>query len=82
MKRVRFSDQVQTYTPVMDKDDTFIYLLRLEPLHSEEDIVTRSSPFQSQRQELKQYMHSLHRQRKEKNKKRARLQQCFPCCNH
>ena len=54
MKRVRFSNQVKTYAPVMS-NNTF-YLLRFEPLVSEEDITVRSSPFQLKRKRLKKYM--------------------------
>ena len=81
MKRVRFSNQVKTYTPVMS-NNTF-YLLRFEPLVSEEEITVRSSPFQLKRKRLKKYMHLIHSQRKEKfsDKKRVRLQQLLDKAN-
>ena len=81
MKRVRFSNQVKTYTPVMN-NNTF-YLLRFEPLVSEEDITVRSSPFQSKRKRLKKYMHLIHSRQKEKfsDKKRVRLQQLLDKAN-
>ena len=80
MKRVRFSNQVKTYTPVMNNNTC--YLLRFEPLVSEEDITVRS-PFQSKRKRLKKYMHLIHSRRKEKfsNKKRVRLQQLLDKAN-
>ena len=81
MKRVRFSNPVKTYTPVMN-NNTF-YLLRFEPLVSEEDITVKSSPFQSKRKRLKKYMPLIYSRRKEKfsDKKRVRLQQLLDKAN-
>ena len=66
MKRVRFSNQVKTYTPVMNNNA--FYLLRFEPLVSEDDITVRSSPFQSKRKRLKKYMHSRRKEKVDEKK--------------
>ena len=81
MKRVHFSEQVKTYTPVLN-NNTF-YLLKIEPLVSEEDICVRSSPFQSERKQIRKYMHSIHIRRKEKmsDKKQKRLQELLDRIN-
>ena len=47
MKRVRFNEETQTYTPIMQGH---MHCIKKEPLSSEEDVQQRRSPFQTQRQ--------------------------------
>ena len=47
MKRVRFHEETQTFTPVMQGH---MHCIKKEPLSSEEDIEQRRSPFQTKRQ--------------------------------
>ena len=47
MKRVRFNEETQTYTPVMQGH---MHCIKKEPPSSEEDVQQRRSPFQTRRE--------------------------------
>ena len=59
MKRVRFHEKIQTFTPVMQGH---MHSIKKEPLSSEEEVEQRQSPFQAKRQyqrELLRHSHAL-----------------------
>ena len=76
MKRVRFHEEIQTFTPVMQDH---MHSIKKEPLSSEEEVEQRQSPFQAKRQyqrELLRHSHALRkagRSEKKRQKKKQRL---------
>ena len=59
MKRVRFHEETQTFTPVMQGH---MHSINKEPLSSEEEVEQRQSPFQTKRQrqrDLLRYSYAL-----------------------
>ena len=75
-KRVRFHEEIQTFTPVMQDH---MHSIKKEPLSSEEEVEQRQSPFQAKRQyqrELLRHSHALRkagRSEKKRRKKKQRL---------
>ena len=76
MKRVRFNEETQTNTPVMQGH---MHCIKKEPLSSEEDVQQRRSPFQTQRQRNRDILRHSHALRKaaysdaKRRKKQKRL---------
>ena len=76
MKRVRFHEETQTFTPVMQGH---MHCIKKEPLSSEEDIEQRRSPFQTKRQHQRDLLHHSYALRKaghseaKRRKKQKRL---------
>ena len=76
IKRVRFNEETQTYTPVMQGH---MHCIKKEPLSSEEDVQQRRSPFQTQRQRGRDILRHSHALRKaaysdaKRRKKQKRL---------
>ena len=76
MKRVRFHEEIQTFTPVMQGH---MHSIKKEPLSSEEEVEQRQTPFQAKRQyqrELLRHSHALRkagRSEKKRRKKKQRL---------
>ena len=76
MKRVRFNEETQTFTPVMQGH---MHCIKKEPLSSEEDIEQRRSPFQTKRQHQRDLLRHSYALRKaghseaKRRKKQKRL---------
>ena len=76
MKRVRFHEETQTFTPVMQGH---MHCIKKEPLSSEEDIEQRRSPFQTKRQRQRDLLRHSYALRKaghseaKRRKKQKRL---------
>ena len=61
MKRVRFNEETQTFTPVMQGH---MHCIKKEPLSAEEDVQQRRSPFQTKRQRQRDMLRHSHALRK------------------
>ena len=76
MKRVRFHEETQTFTPVMQGH---MHCIKKEPLSSEEEVEQRQSPFQTKRQRQRDLLRHSHALRKaghsetKRRKKQKRL---------
>ena len=76
MKRVRFNEETQTFTPVMQGH---MHCIKKEPLSSEEDIEQRRSRFQTKRQRQRDLLRHSYALRKaghseaKRRKKQKRL---------
>ena len=76
MKRVRFNEETQTFTPVMQG---YMHCIKKEPLSSEEDVQQRRSPFQTKRQRQRDMLRHSYALRKagysdaKRRKKQKRL---------
>ena len=76
MKRVRFNEETQTFTPVMQGH---MHCIKKEPLSSEEEVQQRRSPFQTKRQRQRDMLRHSHALRKagysdvKRRKKQKRL---------
>ena len=76
IKRVRFNEETQTFTPVMQGH---MFCIKKEPLFSEEDVQQRRSPFQTKRQRQRDILRHSHALRKagytdaKRRKKQKRL---------
>ena len=76
MKRVRFHEETQTFTPVMQGH---MHCIKKEPLSSEEEVEQRRSPFQTKRQRQRDLLRHSHTLRKaghsetKRRKKQKRL---------
>ena len=76
MKCVRFNEETQTYTPVMQGH---MHCIKKEPLSSKEDVQQRRSPFQTLRQRNRDILRHSHALRKaaysdaKRRKKQKRL---------
>ena len=76
MKRVRFHEETQTFTPVMQGH---MHCIKKEPLSSEEEVEQRQSPFQTKRQRQRELLRHSHALRKaghsetKRRKKQKRL---------
>ena len=81
MKRVRFNEETQTFTTVMQGH---MHCIKKELLSSEEDIEERRSPFQTKRQrqrDLLRHSHALHKaghSEAKRRKKQKRLDRATP----
>ena len=76
MKRVRFHEETQTFTPVMQGH---MHCIKKEPLSSEEEVEQRQSPFQTKRQRQRDLLRHSYALRKaghsetKRRKKQKRL---------
>ena len=76
MKRVRFNEETQTFTPVMQGH---MHCIKKEPLSSEEEVQQRRSPFQTKRQRQRDLLRHSYALRKaghsetKRRKKQKRL---------
>ena len=76
MKRVRFHEETQTFTPVMQGH---MHCIKKEPLSSEEEVEQRRSPFQTKRQRQRDLLRHSYALRKaghseaKRRKKQKRL---------
>ena len=76
MKRVRFHEETQTFTPVMQGH---MHCIKKEPLSSEEEVEQRQSSFQTKRQRQRDLLRHSHALRKaghsetKRRKKQKRL---------
>ena len=76
MKRVRFHEETQTFTPVMQGHG---HCIKKEPLSSEEEVEQRRSPFQTKRQRQRDLLRHSYALRKagrseaKRRKKQKRL---------
>ena len=76
MKRVRFREETQTFTPVMQGH---MHCIKKKPLSSEEDVEQRRSPFQTKRQRQRDLLRHSYALRKaghseaKRRKKQKRL---------
>ena len=83
MKRVRFREETQTYTPVMQGH---MCCIKKEPLSSEEDVQQRRSPFQTQRQRCRDILRHSRALRKatysdaKRQKRQKRLDRANVAC--
>ena len=72
MKRVRFHEETQTFTPVMQGH---MHCIKKEPLSSEEEVEQRQSPFQTKRQrqrDLLRYSYALRKAGHSETKRRKK----------
>ena len=79
MKRVRFHEETQTFTPVMQGH---MHCIKKEPLSSEEDIEQRRSPFQTKRQrqrDLLRHSYALRKAGHSEAKRRKKTKALGPC---
>ena len=76
MKRVRFHEETQTFTPIMQGHR---HCIKKEPLSSEEEVEQRRSPFQTKRQRQRDLLRHSYALRKaghsetKRRKKQKRL---------
>ena len=76
MKRVRFNEETQTFTPVMQG---YMHCIKKEPLSSEEEVQQRRSPFQTLRRHQRDMLRHSYALRKaghseaKRRKKQKRL---------
>ena len=78
MKRVRFHEETQTFTPVMQGH---MHSIKKEPLSSEEDIEQRRSPFQTKRQrqrDLLRHSYALRKAGHSETKRRKKTKALGP----